>query len=124
MMNKLIEEIRAMSPEEQAELAYILDKARETTRQKQLPQRIEKPMLNSRDYDAFGKPLSPEEIWDRDHPLILYDYGHCETRHVYGKPETKHYWTDKEVDAYNAEQKRLWLEAKRKVFPNATLPEE
>ena len=124
MMSNLIEEIRAMSPEEQAELAAILDKAKETTKHKQIPQRIEEPMLNPRDHDAYGNALSPEEIWNREHPLILRNYGHCETRHDYGKPESKRYWKDEEVDAYNAEQKRLWLEAKRKVFPNATLPED
>ncbi len=121
-MSKLIDEIRAMSPEERKELSAALKDLDQKPEQE--VRSIGTPMRNPRTIDAYGNPLSAEEIYDREHRRIHRPYGYSETSSDYtGRTKTK-YWTKEEVDAYNREVDQNWLEAKRKIFPDATLPDE
>ena len=88
---------------------------------KQETREIGPAMGDPRKQDAYGNPLSAEEIWDRENPLQRIPYGYSETTHVYGQaaPKTR-YWTKAEVDAYNDKVEAEWLAMKQKVFPSAT----
>ena len=121
-MSKLIDEIRAMNPEERKELSAILKDLEPKPEAEH--RSIGECMRNPKHVDAYGNQLSAEEIYDAEHPRDLKAYGFCESFTGFdGKTKTK-YWTRAEVDAYNQKSNEAWLMEKRKVFPNATLPEE
>ncbi|MBR4575616.1 MAG: hypothetical protein IKO25_00295 [Clostridia bacterium] len=120
-MNDLLQQIKQMTPKEQAELAAILKEAEEKMKPEPEVIMLGEP-LDLRPRDERGVLLTPEQIWDRDHPLERRYYGYSETFHEWGKPQRTKYWTDDEVDAYNKPIEEAWLAAKRKVFPNAQLP--
>ena len=123
-MSRLIDEIRAMSPEERQELAAVL----EDLEPKPEPEAIQlgKP-FDLRPKDDRGVLLSPEAAWDRDHSLghFLRIYGYYETNdcRFFGGKLTVKKFTKKEIDEYNAEQLQIWLKAKREVFPDCLEPE-
>ena len=124
MIEDIISRIKTATPEEKAELAAVMAEALKEQKPKPTVRPMgEAPSMVQR--DDRGKPLTAEEIWDREHPILplLKTYGFTETTTNFhtGKTYTKR-WTDAEVDEYNAPIKQKWLEEKRKVFPNAQLP--
>ena len=132
-MSDLLDQIRAMSPEDQVEVGKIIKSAEEKVKQQKGEVRnlgfVHGPGWDPQreDYMHCGITLTefnnlpPEKQYDLEHPLVLRQYGHSETFASWGKPQKTKYWSKKEVDEYNEEQKRRWLKEKQKVFPNATL---
>ena len=119
MINDTIAKILEATPEEQEALAAALEKAK----QKKKPEikSMGQP-FDRRPKDEHGRLLTPEEVWDREHPLIRKPYGYCETcQDITGK-KTRRVWTRAEVDAFNRPFEEAWLTEKRKLFPNAVLP--
>ena len=129
----IIDEIRAMSPKERTALSNALKELE--PKQEPEPRQIGEPMHGAGwdpqrgDYMHCGitltefKNLPPEKQYDLEHPLVLREYGYRETVASWGKPQETKYWSKREIDAYNEERKLLWLEEKRKIFPDATLPD-
>lgn len=112
----LIDEIRSMSPEEKAELRAALEP----------PKPAPTKTVNSLDLrprDERGALLTPEEIYDRRHPLEgIWAYGYSVTSQVMGQDPVVRYYTDQEVAAHNEPIIQDWLEEKRKHFPDAKRP--
>ena len=117
-MSDLLNQIRSMSPEEKAELAAALKDLE--PKPKSESREIGQAMGDPRKQDAYGNPLSAEEIWDRENPLQRIPYGYSETTHVFGQAPKTRYWTKAEVDADNDKVEAEWLARKQKVFPSAT----
>lgn len=117
----LIDQIRAMSPEEKKALAAAL----KDLEPKPEPEHVS--LGKSPDFrpkDEHGRPLTAEEIYDREHPLQLMrkPYGYYESfQDITGKKTCK-VWTRAEVDAFNKPIEEAWLAEKKKHFPNAILP--
>lgn len=124
----ILDEIRAMSPEEKAALSEAL----KDLEPKPEPKVINQGFMHGTGWDAsrgtymhrsgitmdeFNR-LSPPEQYILEHPVPLRAYGYCERFAFFGQPEKTKYWSRKEIDEYNEEQKRLWLEKAHKVFPN------
>ncbi len=123
----LLEEIRAMSPEEQAELGRILEDAKfkeEHQNVEVLQLGMHGPGYSHKLEKYIDEVLTPEEIYIHNHPIDQREYGYYETFASWGQPQERKYWSKKEIDEYNKEKKRIWLEEARKVFPNITLPDE
>ncbi len=121
-MSKLIEEIQAMSPEERIELAAVL-KGLEPKPEPEVKQ-MGTP-FDMRPRDARGKLLTAEEAWDQENPLCIRPYSYSETyvnQFDNGRKKVKKY-TKAEIDEYNAKQLKIWLKAKREVFPDCLEPE-
>ena len=131
----ILDEIRAMSPEEQVELGNILKSAEARAKLQKGEVRNLGFMHGAGwdpqrgDYMHCGITLTefnnlpPEKQYDLEHPLVLREYGYCETVASWGQPQETRYWSKKEVDRYNEDLKQRWLEEKRKIFPDATLPD-
>lgn len=117
----IIDEIKKMSPEERKELHKVLTdlEPKPENEIRSLGNNLRGPAA----CDDYGNPLTKEQIYDKEHPLILVQYGRRESYHVFGQEPKVKFWTDAEVDAYNAAKKEEWLAEKRKYFPDATLPE-
>ena len=128
----ILDEIRAMSPEEQVELGKLLQSAEirakhQDEKVRQLGESMHGPGWDPRrgaymhrsgiTMDEFNR-LSPPEQYVLEHPVPLRAYGYCERFASFGQPEKTKYWSRKEIDEYNEEQKLLWLEKAHKVFPN------
>lgn len=115
----LIDEYRAMSPEERREFTQLLqeeDKPEPEVRQLGEP-------FDLRPRDERGALLTPEEIYDRRHPLEgIWPYGFSITSQVMGQDPVVRYYTDQEVAAHNEPIIQAWLEEKRKHFPDAKRP--
>ncbi len=122
-MSELLEQIKHMTPEEQAELAAVLDAAQKKTEAANRPVVQQPCMRNPHDLDEHGMKLSPEAIWDRDHPLIRKPYGYYEMSfNAITGQKTRRNWSRAEVEAYNRPVEEAWLAEKRKLFPEAQLP--
>lgn len=125
----ILDEIRAMSPEEQVELGKLLQSAEIRAKHqdeevRQLGEPMRGPGYSQRLEKYIHEVLTPKEIYIRNHPLTLREYGYYETYASWGQPQKRKYWSKKEVDAYNEERKLLWLGEARKEFPDITLPDE
>lgn len=121
-MSKLIDEIRAMSPEERRELSAVLKDLEPKPEREVIS--LGTPLLNPKYYDTYGNPLSEEEIYDKEHPRIHMPYGYYESQTVFGGETKTKYWTKEEIDAHNRKVDEDWLARKRKIFPDATLPDK
>lgn len=118
----LLDEARAMSPEEQVELGKLLQSAEIRAKHqdeevRQLGEPMHGPGWDDRLKKYKDDGLTPVEIYVRDHPLNLRQYGYSETFASWGEPQKTKYWRKEEVDAYNEELKLRWLEEAHKVFP-------
>ena len=116
----LLEEIRAMSPEEKAALSEALN----DLEPKPEPEgRYLGNMRDPRYIKSNGEYMTEEEKYDYDHPLTgLWCYGTYDLIQVFGQPAKKKYRSMDEVDAHNKEIIDAWYEAKRIVFPNCLKP--
>lgn len=115
----LIDEIRAMSPEERKEAKQLLQETEnQSIEARSLGECMHGPDWDPRTGRYKNDGLTPEEIYVRDHPLILRQYGYSESYAEWGKPQKTIYWSKREVDAYNEDLKKQWLEEARKHFPN------
>lgn len=96
-MSKLIEEIKAMSPEERAELAEAIRSLDSE------PVPVTEIAAGPVAVDEFGRRLSPSEEYDRLHPLQLLSPGYTETVTDYetGKRKIKK-WTVDEIEQHNS----------------------
>ncbi len=121
-MSKLIDEIRAMSPAERRELSAVLKDLDQKPEQE--VRSLGEPMRDTQAIDAYGNPLSAEEIYNQKNPRRHLAYGYFESMTTFDGETKKKYWTKEEIDAYNRNVDEKWLAAKRKIFPNATLPGE
>jgi len=118
----ILDEIRAMSPEEKAALSEAL----KDLEPKPEPEArmLGDPMGNPRYLKENGEYMTDEEMYDKDHPLTgLWYYGGYKLVQVMGQAAKKTYYTKDEVDAHNEEIINAWYEAKRKKFPNCLRPE-
>lgn len=120
LLDALKEELKNASVEDRQELAAILKdlepKKKEEARQLGDP-------IDRRPRGNRGELLSPEEAWDKDHPLSILHYGYYVESQCYGGKRTEKRYTKQEINEYNAEQLRIWLTAKREVFPDCLEPE-
>lgn len=120
-MSDLLNQIRSMSSEEKAELAAALKdlEPKPVQEAKQLGEHLDRRPRGDR-----GELLSPEEAWDRDHPLSIlpYCYTRTEDNRFTGGKLTVRRFTKKEINEHNAEQLQIWLKAKREVFPDCLEP--
>ena len=116
----ILDEIRAMSPEERSELSAALKDLEPDPKPES--REIGQAMRDAHKLDVYGNLLSAEEIWDRDNPLQRIPYGYSETIHVFGQASKVRYWTKAEVDAYNDKAETEWIARKRKLFPDAEIP--
>ncbi len=121
-MSELLEQIKQMTPEEQAELAAVLDAAQKKAAAAKMPVTEQPCMRNPRYLNENGMPMTAEERWNKDHPLIRKPYGYYENIQVIGQPPRVKVWTKEEVEAYNKPIEEAWLAEKRKLFPDAQLP--
>lgn len=118
-MSRLIDEIKNMSPEEKAELMEALKPEQPRQESRTLGTSLGNPMHQNQ----YGQLLSAEELYDREHPITdLWASDYSITESDYSGKTRRRYFTEEEIIAHNKEVKRIWLEEKRKFFPNATLP--
>lgn len=119
-MSELMEAAKRATPEELAELAEMIESAK---RKKVKAQAIKRVVtLDMTPRDVNGRPLSEEEIYDREHPLMRIPYGYIETTHSFGHRPKMKVWSMKEVDDHNHPIEEAWLTEKRKYFPDVKLP--
>ena len=116
----LIDDIRAMSLEERREFNQLLqeeDKPEPEVRQ------LGEPMHGPNWDTLHNRYLSPEEEYDKKHPLEdIWPYGLSMTSQAFGQDPVVRYYTDQEVAAHNEPIIQDWLEEKRKHFPDAKRP--
>ena len=120
----LIDEYRAMSPEERREFNRLQREAdRPEPVVKQLGECMHGPGWNQRTGRYVDDDLTPEQRYDMHHPLNgIWLYGRTETTQVIGQDPVVRRYSDKEVYEHNAPIIDAWLEEKRKQFPDAVRP--
>lgn len=117
--NEILEAVKQMSQEQRKEFNALMQEAYMPKPQvKQLGTPLDRSPR-----DLYGRKLSPEEVYDREHPLEgIWPYGFSITSQVMGQDPVVRYYTDKEVLDHNTPIIDAWLEEKRRFFPDAKRP--
>jgi len=117
--NEILEAVKQMSHEQRKEFNALMQEA---YMPKPQVTQLGTPLDRS-PRDLYGRKLSPEEVYDREHPLDgIWPYGYRETFQAFGHEPMTKYFTDAEVAAHNEPIIQAWLEEKRKHFPDAKRP--